>query len=134
MEQVIFTSRGEAEAQPAKPNWAVISISDAGHGPANLQPGWFDVLRLDFYDREMPTIGLNLFTLEQARTIVEFVKAVAPQVDGILVHCFAGISRSAAVAKYIACTHGLPFPADYAYQNRLVFRLLNEAHSLSLHD
>lgn len=45
--------------------------------------------------------GHGLFKDEQAAEIVDFVKGIKDRDKGILVHCGAGVSRSAAVAAAI---------------------------------
>ena len=134
MQQVVFTSRGVAESEPARPNWAVISISDVSHGPANLREGWHSVLRLQFYDREEAVLGLRTFDDDMADTVLWFLRSIEDEVDGVLVHCLAGVSRSAGIAKYIADVYGLDFPADYKYFNKLVYHRLKEvaAHQAAL--
>jgi predicted protein tyrosine phosphatase len=122
--------RIEAEAEPARPDWVVISLSEWGAAPAKLKEGWGDVLRMEFHDieKEVPDEPYDLFSEGQAREIVQFVQnAHTSGATGILVHCRAGISRSAAVAKWIAEQHGLPFNEQYSLYNRHVFKLLSEA-------
>ena len=119
--------RIEAELEPARPDWVVISLSEWGAEPAKLRDGWRDVLRQEFHDIDEPQEPYDLCTPDQAREIIRFVDAHAGNSRGILVHCRAGISRSAAVAKWIALKYGLPFPDGYALYNKHVFRLLSEA-------
>ncbi|MBC8427271.1 MAG: dual specificity protein phosphatase family protein [Proteobacteria bacterium] len=47
-------------------------------------------------------------------------------IDKILVHCFAGASRSAGVAKYIAEKYDLKFNYEYNDYNELVYNILLE--------
>lgn len=119
-------SREQAEAATPSANWAVISIHDYYQDPANLKDGWQAVLQVGFYDEDLAIPGLESFSSEQADTVVSFIERVAPTVDGILVHCNYGISRSAAMAKYIALSYGLWFPADYNRFNKRVYRKLLE--------
>jgi predicted protein tyrosine phosphatase len=132
LKNVIFTGRDQAEASAAWPHWAVISIS--GLNPAVLKEGWHSVLRLEFddidvvgdFDLSEPYI---LFSEAQAEQVIEFVQTVrdSHEVEGILVHCQAGISRSAAVAKWIAEKYVLPYPERYMLYNKHVYRTLSEA-------
>lgn len=62
-----------------------------------------------------------------ALSMVSFLAKIENDVDGILVNCRAGISRSAAVAKWICESRGLPFNQAYGQYNRHVFKLLKEA-------
>jgi predicted protein tyrosine phosphatase len=129
LKSVIFMGRVEAAAEPARPDWAVISLSEWGAEPAKLKDGWQAILRMEFHDIEelVPDEPYDLFSEDQARQIIEFVADMnAYGVVGVLVHCRAGISRSAAVAKWIAGKYGLPFPESYSLYNKHVFKLLNE--------
>lgn len=76
-------------------NIAVISISNVDDIPPDLK-FFNEGLFLKFDDVES---GPNAITKEQARTIAEFIKH--PGIDLIVVHCGAGVSRSAAVAGAI---------------------------------
>lgn len=62
-----------------------------------------------------------------ALSMVSFLAQIEHEVEGVLVNCRAGISRSAAVAKWICESRGLPFNQSYGQFNRHVFRLLQEA-------
>lgn len=128
MKKVIFVSKTAAENAGGWPDWAVISITE--DYKAELQDGWFAICRQSFHDVD-PDIGCMvphvLMTTNNALSIVEFVHRVAPNVDGILVHCKAGISRSAAVAKWIAERFDLPLEHRYESYNRHVYRMLKEA-------
>jgi len=131
LKQVIFLSRKEAEGS-LNPTWAVISIS--GLDPARLKDGWGAVLRLEFDDidpdpkamfAEDPYI---LFSIDHAYQIIEFAHRCNDEsVDGIVVHCHAGVSRSAAVAKWISERFGLYFPEGYALYNKHVYETLCRA-------
>ena len=129
--RIIFVSRIAAENTIGWGNWAVISISEpnSSFGEAKLLDGWFAVHRACFHDVDParpcgePHVLMNE---RHARDIVAFIHEVAPNIEGILVHCKAGVSRSAAVAKWIADTY---FPRKYDAYNRYVYAKLAEAHS-----
>ena len=113
-------------ALAARPDWAVISITCVGDAPAPLQPGWGALLRVAFDDVDVATAGdARLFGPAHAAAILTFADQVAPTVKGILVHCHAGISRSAAVAKFLAERLDAAFPDKYAVYNRRVYSTLN---------
>jgi len=124
---VIFTGRDQAEASVGWSHWAVISIS--GLNPAVLKDGWHSVLRLEFDDIDTPEEPYIFFSDSHANQIIDFVEEVqrGHEVEGILIHCQAGISRSAAVAKWIAEKYGLGFPEKYMLYNKHVYRTLREA-------
>lgn len=126
--KVIFAGRATAEACGPFPDWALISIREPGidNGKPVILDGWHDVLRLEFHDITESRASHVLMTPQHAMMIVEFVDRVASEVDGILVHCRAGIRRSAAVAKWIAAKYSLPFNMDYPHFNQHVFHLLEE--------
>ena len=61
---------------------------------------------------------------EDAKAIVNFVRKVAPNVDGIIVHCRADINRSAAVAKWICGEYSIPFNAQYSKYNEFIYCMI----------
>ena len=134
--RIIFVSRIAAENTIGWGNWAVISITEPGSsfGEAKLLDGWFAVHRANFHDVDParpygePHVPMNE---RHTKGIVAFIHEVAPHVEGILVHCKAGVSRSAAVAKWIADNYDVPFPEKYNAYNRFVYAQLEEAHSSS---
>ena len=79
---------------------AIISICNTDGSTKH----WFkenhdNVLNLDFDDNEHPTPGANIISMseEQAKQIVDFYEKNI-NANCFIVHCEAGISRSAAVA------------------------------------
>jgi len=86
-----------------------ISITDPQSDPAELSAQFAEVLRVAFSDIVEPT-GLpshQLFAAEQATAIIEFLDRW-PDVDRIVIHCNAGLSRSPGVALAIAELRGWP--------------------------
>jgi predicted protein tyrosine phosphatase len=126
LKRVVFSSQSDAEKAAASPLWAVISITQPSDPAAALQEGWGAILRMKFHDTDDADSILTVFSPEHAEAIVRFVRAEAGRVEGILVHCHAGISRSAAVAKFIADTYRLDFPEKYSAYNKLIYRRLNQ--------
>lgn len=136
IKRVIFVSRSKAENSFGSTDCAVISISEPSgfFGFADLKEGFYEVLRSEFDDVDPATCSdqSNKFmTMHQARVIATFVDSVAPEVNLIMVHCKAGISRSAAVAKWIAERYGLPFDHHYKSYNAHVYKLLDSLEALS---
>lgn len=110
MNKIEFVSRGQAKnilnhhfLNDVDPEFVMISISDNPTEKEdmvrlgeNLTPD-MDALYLDFSDVDEPEEN-GLMTDEQAEEIVEFIRLNSER--PLLVHCFAGISRSGAVAKF----------------------------------
>ncbi len=113
---------------------AIISVTDPDHTEHGnpvlklpIGPQTKGVLRLKFVDRAH---GPDIFTPDMANEIVDFVGGVAPEVEAILVHCHAGLSRSHAIAA--ALTRGLYGKDDlFHFQqgnpNPLVYAMILEA-------
>jgi predicted protein tyrosine phosphatase len=99
---VVLPLSGAREFKYTKP-WACISICDEGDPPAKISDvNREDILRLYFDDYEFPGPGRKLMEDNQAAEIWEFVRKVWDKVDLLMVHCYAGISRSSAVAMAIS--------------------------------
>ena len=126
----MFVGRYSAETCGPWSDFALISIGEpaASEGDPNIQDGWHDVLRLSFHDilpiTPDPDSAYTMMQDEDAKAIVDFVRNVAPNVDGIIVHCKAGISRSAAVAKWICGEYKIPFNAKYSKYNEFIYRMI----------
>ena len=137
--KVMFVGKFTAETIGPFQDWAVISIGEPDMKAPQIKEGWHDVLRIFFHDVN-PDKVVELSSKyvgmsdSQADQIVEFVSRVAPNVDGILVHCNAGISRSAAVAEWIAKRYELPFDYSYPNSNSYVLRLIQESDNRSRHE
>lgn len=131
--KVYFCDRNVAVAAGPWKDWALISINepDAWDGLAKIAEGWHSVLRVSFHDVTMKSHGMDALirycSQDDARQIVDFVRKAAPEVEGILVHCRAGVSRSAAVAKWISGEFRIPFDTRYNKFNEDVYRRLIEA-------
>lgn len=110
--------------------WAAISITDPGYKqPKISEENRIDLLRLEFDDVELPRDNLIVISDEQALQIWNFVDRLWNQIDLLMVHCHAGISRSTAVCKAVSKKHQ-PEYMDYFDQlyspNKLVFKILNK--------
>ena len=108
--KVTFVDRGTAKRQIEAGayvlnNLDLISISDTWSEAAQMRELWLDnkvdanaALFLKFQDIDDNSSG---FTDKDAQRIVEFAQESYIKRKDIVVHCFAGISRSGAVAKFI---------------------------------
>ena len=105
---IVLSLPRAAEYEPSRRE-ICISITDPKSEPAELSAQFADVLRLAFSDIVEPT-GLpshQLFAAEHATAIIEFLDRW-PDVDRIVIHCHAGLSRSPGVALAIAELRGWP--------------------------
>jgi predicted protein tyrosine phosphatase len=133
-----FISQTEAEALPGAPlqaDVALISIATPGERPPKL-PHFLERLSLEFADVEDYQEPAVEFDDEHAKAILEFVARIHSQDKAwrLIVHCKAGISRSAAVALYVAEATGCQFlrRKEAGEANLLVLRVLADASGLRL--
>lgn len=119
---VEYMSMDEAmQFVPDKPTVA-ISILSPRRAAATLHAEITPVLRLYFEDTtaredELPRAGV--FSEEQARQVIDFIRVhhAQPEPRHLLIHCEAGISRSAAVAVFAASECRLPLTGQFAFLN-----------------
>ncbi|MGH7857977.1 MAG: hypothetical protein ACREQY_11670 [Candidatus Binatia bacterium] len=128
----IVLSRLQALSLDLRERHAVISIREPGSDMPQIPSNDFcrGILRLSFHDRDrLDTPETELFTAEHARRILGFVDGIHGTIDALVVHCEAGISRSAAVAA--ALSRALfgedRFFFDHYAPNRLVYATLLRA-------
>lgn len=139
VDKVIFVPRASIEAINGWKNWAVISITEPNHEQVKLGKGWSHVLRMAFYDLD-PERYANLTELEESQafmtavealSIVLFVRELPESIEGVVVQCLAGVSRSAAVARWVAGEFRIPFSKEYDKYNKHVYKLLIAAGKLN---
>ncbi len=135
--RVQFFPRQVIEGMPhGDPRTVLISITDPGD-PARLPDGWAGVLRLEFDDIAPPFPvlirdgnkhrDLVPFDEPMATQVLEFVGGVSQDVNRVIVHCNAGISRSAAVARFLADYYGYYLHDKGEWANRHVLSVLYKA-------
>lgn len=130
---VDFISRAKAETLEDQDNLAIISVSEPKVDPALLALPESRILRLSFHDIDPGNEDVSfwkLFDEEQARSIIDFVDQLhaASRQFELMVHCRAGISRSAAIALYVANATGCRFPRRpfAGLANRHLLRILSQ--------
>lgn len=90
--------------------------------------GWEDIHYFVFDDITMSTGGLITFDLDMATKLVSLVKTCD---SDIVVHCEAGMSRSAAIAKWVADNYDFDLVlhpkgiGTVAHYNELVYSVLD---------
>ncbi len=128
-ETLSYISQHEAEEIQPKDNQIIISITSGW--PPNLSNLWGKerILTLAFDDVEANTelLKYELFSKEQAVQIINWLVSFEnTDKTDIIVHCFAGMSRSAAVAKFIADVYELEFNKNYELYNKIVYNILKD--------
>lgn len=131
-------NRFAAEAIRDRANAVLISIRSArGTLPALTRSAWLDILDIAFDDiavddAEVRAVGLSPPTVFHAKRIADFIRQ--HQNSNIVVHCDAGISRSAAVAKVLerlGWRYVNTGAFGYKYANALLEALLKKEFNLT---
>ena len=106
--------------------YAVISIQDtAGFGIEFRESSYCKgVLTLYFDDIEEPCPGYQLINAAQAEQVIHFIKEHL-DVDTLLIHCYAGVSRSRAVGVFASELLGISFSSGRAF-NEYVYSILKD--------
>jgi len=112
------------------PAIGVISITAPGELAPLNEDAWSSVLRLQFHDLDEWHVGPEYanqikFNLAHAQAILNWLTIYGSTVEAVWVHCALGISRSAAVALFIADRYDIPINrARASSYNKLVYRTL----------
>jgi protein-tyrosine phosphatase len=107
----------------------IISISSAnGYKPRLVKTDHNRVVAVLYLFFDDEVIGNNTFSNEQAERIVRFVDAWKSKVERLVVHCDAGVSRSAAVCaamkRYLGFDNQDIFTSQQYEPNPLVYETL----------
>jgi len=89
---------------------------------------------LAFQDIDSEDSGM---TKEACKQVIELAQYAVDKDMDIIVHCFAGVSRSGAVAKWIndyLAKRQEQYLTDYKGYNRYVYQMLESAYGVSLKD
>lgn len=137
-----------------KPSFSTVVVSILDSQESSRRPllaGWRSVLSLEFEDTyeeqkcasaywpDEPTVGEHarycqgqgerVPALSDALLIADFLLGhgrSAEQLD-LVVHCYGGISRSAAVASWASCRFFVPLEREPGFPNARLLRLLSKA-------
>lgn len=116
-------NRAQIERLEPRPNALVISIWTPDSSVASIKDGWHSVHRFCFSDlagtqsevllwkKSLEEMGRKviLFSEEMAKQIFEvlWIAHFSPEVEEVVVHCDAGVSRSQAVARVVRDAWGV---------------------------
>lgn len=132
LKRVMFVSRNAIENLAGDwSDFALISIYDPSPaaGMINLK-AFRRAKSFHFHDvvpeREYEEAVVHMDEA-QASDMVAFLHEIESDVEGVLVNCGAGVSRSAAVAKWTCGSLRIPFNGRYDKYNKHVYKLLCEA-------
>ena len=113
--------------------FAIISIQDSREGGFGFRftktPFCRDVLTIQFDDAEFAfDDDIQLFTREDAEKIIDFIRKNKTEVEHLIIHCYAGQSRSLAVGAFAVKMLGGNNRAYFNGHNpnMLVYNTLNE--------
>lgn len=123
---VEYNSLDFAESFVPEKETIVISIRSPGSTPAKLHPDITQVLRLFFEDSVPKLQKQNMFSPAHAKEVISFLHTHHADSTKyhLLVHCEAGISRSAAVAVFAASECDLSISGKLAFLNPHVLTTL----------
>jgi len=121
-----FCEPGYTDYPGITETYAAISIQDTidgGFGFELKENAYCKgVITLYFDDIDEPCKGLTMMTDSQAVQLIDFIQEHR-EVDTLLIHCFAGVSRSRAVGVFAAEILGTE-PVDEKYYNTHVYNTL----------
>jgi len=130
--KLLVLSKSEATRFQCDKPWACISIGvEKGDWPKINKVQQVDLLQLFFYDTEFKREDVKCIGQEDADLILDFMQKNWDNVEYIMVHCLAGMSRSPGVAAAIS---RIKYGNDDFYfknylPNTMVYRtILNLAH------
>lgn len=120
------------------------AVTPGSYAPKLIEGAWSHILKVPFHDADgsgrsidnrltdiIAKGHLQLFSEDQAVQILKFLKEHQEDHTQAIVHCEAGISRSAGVSKFIAQIYNLEFPENYSIYNRYVYSTLMKAYNSS---
>jgi predicted protein tyrosine phosphatase len=107
MDIFVYSRSALEAARPHEVPHVIISITSNADDVAYVRPNNMcrGILRLSFVDAEIPSLlydETDLFSQSQAAMVWTFVLQHLPEIQRILVHCDAGVSRSSGIAAALA--------------------------------
>lgn len=120
------------------------SVTMGSYRPRLIEAAWSKILKQEFHDADASGRSIDsrlaevieknqlvLFTEDQATEILKFLRLHQDDHTQAIVHCEGGISRSAAVSKFIAQIYNLEFIDGYSLYNRHVYSTLTKVYNSS---
>ena len=121
-------------------------VTMGSYPPRLNEAAWSKILKQEFHDADASGRSIDsrlaqiiennqlvLFTEDHAVEILRFLKEHQNTHTQAIVHCEGGISRSAAVSKFIAQIYNLDFIEGYSLYNRHVYSTLTKVYFAALH-
>lgn len=106
-------------------------MAEAGYRKPEVEsPHWVGLVMLEFNDIDPSHCSdgwvqqWTLFNDAMADSIIDLLEQTKETASVYAVHCEAGVSRSAGVAKFISQYFNLNFPDSYSLYNKHVFSTL----------
>lgn len=137
---ISILDRSEAASRPKLSGFGealILEFEDTSESDDEVKAGRFlpDQINGEEHGNYCGHHGEQVSTIDDARQIVDFLHRhhQSPYPVSLLVHCFAGISRSAAVAQWAARRFRIPITCDRStdYANPRLLRLLDKADGRS---
>jgi predicted protein tyrosine phosphatase len=135
---VVFVPGAIAEKMTPCETDGIISINEINH-TFQLSNLWNYklVMRFDDLDTEVDSVDNRepvLFNDSMANEIIDWLEANKNNIKTLVVNCNAGISRSAAVAKFVADIYKLDFNEKYSLYNKHVYSTLRKEWDRRLYE
>jgi predicted protein tyrosine phosphatase len=134
MEIYFVSEKVATDITNPKSSEAIISITEPG-SPAKLSDKWTHVLRLQFHDIDREVSSKDgtpyvMFNKEMATSVLEFYKNLPEDIDMLVVHCHAGISRSAGVVLALCDIFNITdVYKNYPLYNKHVYKTIKSTHA-----
>ena len=128
--KILVLSRSTAKEFAWDKPWACISIATYQDDfPKINKVQLVDLLQLSFKDYEMEVD--NTFTSEQAKLILNFADKHWANIDLLMIHCYAGLSRSPGVAKALSEIYQPEFFPHYDHlylPKKIVYQTIRDVY------
>ena len=117
MKSIKILSKRQFDNTESNPEAIAIRIIDPEQEVHSDIHGYKDEIKLAFWDLEEPIGRFSIITEQQANELYQFMKK-HKDIDHLVVHCMAGISRSNTVATF--------FAAHIAKDDHIALQLAND--------